>query len=82
MREFLIAVSVFFLSLLLPRSQIVKKRSINDKEVLGKKKYHLSEIWQFFHSTDDVFTSKIMDGLRARKQEQEEKGTTISAPEA
>jgi hypothetical protein len=42
------------------RSQVVMKKSSNDTLFRSKRgigwKYHLSEIWQCFHSNNDVFT--------------------------
>ena len=65
-------------------SQVVMKKSSNDnffgsKRDIGWKNHHLSEIWQCFHSNNDVFPLKSKR-TRVRKRGQEEKGTTNSAP--
>ena len=51
----------FFLLLFFSCSQVVMKKSSNDaffhsKRGVGWEDYHLSEIWQCFHSNNDVFT--------------------------
>jgi hypothetical protein len=68
--------SSFFLSLWFSHSRSLTLiiRGIEWKD------HHLREIWQCFHSFDNIFNLKKLDDLRVREWEWEEKVTTNSTP--